>query len=156
MDIWQHLGYRTYGYRPSTSSILLPPVGSVKAAKFTHDVYQFQESLAQPKLLYHIFRLVTRQPCVGTLYTLKRLTTLSMEWCSRCCKPACLLSMCPSCSLNLLPLPLFRPHFLLLLICAVMQAFCSWAQCYELWQIQMPSWLRDNLTNKLSSCGISC
>ena len=50
------MGHATLGYRPPTPSIVLPPIGSAKAADFIRDIQSFQRDNADQPVIYHIFR----------------------------------------------------------------------------------------------------
>ena len=50
------MGHATFGYRPPTPSIVLPPMGSAKAAEFMRNIQSFQHDNADRPVIYHIFR----------------------------------------------------------------------------------------------------
>ena len=56
VELWQQMGHLTFGYRPTTASIMLPPLGSAKAAEFIKDVQVFLRDNADRPVIYHIFR----------------------------------------------------------------------------------------------------
>ncbi|DBB11537.1 TPA: hypothetical protein ACH3X3_006937 [Trebouxia sp. C0006] len=56
-ELWQRMGHKTFGYQPPTNSIVLPPVGSARAAEFIRDVQSFQNLHLNQPVIYHIFRL---------------------------------------------------------------------------------------------------
>lgn len=56
-ELWQRMGHKTFGYQPPTNSIVVPPIGSARAAEFIHDVQSFQNLHLNQPVIYHIFRL---------------------------------------------------------------------------------------------------
>ena len=60
IKLWQDMGHTTFGYRPSTPSILLPPVGSSKAADFIKDLQSAQSMNRDQPVIYHIFRYLQK------------------------------------------------------------------------------------------------
>jgi len=50
------MGHKTFGYQPPTNSIVLPPIGSARAAEFIRDVQSFQNLHLNQPVIYHIFR----------------------------------------------------------------------------------------------------
>ncbi|KAL0042970.1 hypothetical protein WJX79_005495 [Trebouxia sp. C0005] len=54
-ELWQRMGHKTFGYQPPTNSIVLPPIGSAKAAEFIRDVQSFQNLHLHQPVIYHIF-----------------------------------------------------------------------------------------------------
>lgn len=63
VDLWQSMGHTTLGYRPPTTSIVLPPVGTARAADFIKHVQGFQDMHANQPVIYHIFRLPLLWDC---------------------------------------------------------------------------------------------
>lgn len=59
VKMWQHMGHTTFGFRPPTPSIVLPPIGSARAAEFMKNVQSFQSLHAHQPVIYHIFRYAT-------------------------------------------------------------------------------------------------
>ena len=55
-ELWQRMGHRTFGYQPPTNSIVVPPIGSARAAEFIRDVHSFQNLHSNQPVIYHIFR----------------------------------------------------------------------------------------------------
>ncbi|KAL0023096.1 hypothetical protein WJX77_000879 [Trebouxia sp. C0004] len=54
-EMWQRMGHKTFGYQPPTHSIVLPPIGSARAAEFIRDVQSFQNLHLNQSVIYHIF-----------------------------------------------------------------------------------------------------
>lgn len=55
VELWQRMGHKTFGYQPPTHSIVLPPIGSARAAEFIRDVQSFQSLHLNQPVIYHIF-----------------------------------------------------------------------------------------------------
>eukprot|EP00884_Botryococcus_braunii_P020862 jgi/Botrbrau1/745/Bobra.0181s0004.1 len=55
VSLWHSQGFQTFGYRPATSSILLPPLGDQRAEAFIRQVREAQDSCPGRPVVYHIF-----------------------------------------------------------------------------------------------------